>query len=38
VEWFNGNFSDYEADHKKRLAASGVDTAPKRVKYKPLTR
>jgi ATP-binding cassette ChvD family protein len=38
VEWFNGNFSDYEADHKKRLAAAGGDTSPKRVKYKPLTR
>ena len=38
AEWFNGNFSDYEADHKKRLAASGDDLAPQRVKYKPLTR
>jgi ATPase subunit of ABC transporter with duplicated ATPase domains len=38
AEWFNGNFSDYEADHKKRLAASGGDLAPQRVKYKPLTR
>jgi sulfate-transporting ATPase len=38
VEWFAGNFSDYEADHKKRLAAAGIDTSPKRIKYKPLTR
>ena len=38
VEWFNGNFSDYEVDHKKRLAESGGDAEPKRVKYKPLTR
>jgi len=38
IEWFNGNFSDYEADHKKRLAANGIDTAPHRVRYKPLTR
>ncbi|MEQ9003354.1 MAG: energy-dependent translational throttle protein EttA, partial [Pseudomonadales bacterium] len=38
VEWFAGNFSDYEADHKKRLADAGVDTTPKRMKYKPLTR
>jgi ATP-binding cassette ChvD family protein len=38
VEWFNGNFSDYEADHKKRLAEAGGDTSPHRVKYKPLTR
>ncbi len=38
VEWFAGNFSDYEADHKKRLAEAGIDTSPKRIKYKPLTR
>ncbi|MFU8814604.1 MAG: energy-dependent translational throttle protein EttA [Pseudomonadales bacterium] len=38
VEWFAGNFSDYEADHKKRLADAGVDSAPHRMKYKPLTR
>ncbi len=38
VEWFDGNFSEYETDHKKRLAAAGEDTGPKRVKYKPLTR
>jgi len=38
VEWFAGNFSDYEADHKKRLAAAGIDTGPKRIKYKPLVR
>ncbi len=38
VEWFAGNFSDYEADHRKRLAAAGEDTSPKRMKYKPLTR
>ncbi|TNF89073.1 MAG: energy-dependent translational throttle protein EttA [Gammaproteobacteria bacterium] len=38
VEWFAGNFSDYEADHKKRLAEAGVDTAPHRVRYKPVTR
>ncbi len=38
VEWFAGNFSDYEADHKKRLADAGVDTSPHRVRYKPVTR
>jgi ATP-binding cassette ChvD family protein len=38
VEWFAGNFSDYETDHKKRLSAAGIDTSPKRMKYKPLTR
>jgi ATP-binding cassette ChvD family protein len=38
VEWFAGNFSDYEIDHKKRLAEQGIDDEPKRVRYKPLTR
>ena len=38
VEWFAGNFSDYEADHKKRLAASGGDATPHRMRYKPLVR
>jgi sulfate-transporting ATPase len=38
VEWFAGNFSDYEADHKKRLAEQGIGDEPKRVRYKPLTR
>ena len=38
VEWFAGNFSDYEADHRKRLAASGTDSAPTRIRYKPLVR
>ncbi len=36
VRWFEGNFSDYEADRKKRL---GVDAdQPHRVQYKPLVR
>jgi energy-dependent translational throttle protein EttA len=35
VEFFNGNYSEYEADLKKRL---GVDTlVPKRVHYRKLT-
>ena len=38
VEWFTGNFSDYELDHKKRLAAAGADAAPTRVRFKPLSR
>ncbi|MEN9807361.1 MAG: hypothetical protein RL756_1881 [Pseudomonadota bacterium] len=38
VEWFAGNFSDYEIDHRKRLAASGTDSAPTRIRYKPLVR
>jgi ATP-binding cassette ChvD family protein len=32
VEWFEGNFQDYEADRKKRLG----NVEPKRVKYRPL--
>jgi ATP-binding cassette ChvD family protein len=36
VEWFEGNFQDYEEDKKRRL---GIDsTIPKRIKYKKLTR
>jgi sulfate-transporting ATPase len=36
VVWFEGNFSDYEKDRRKRL---GVDAdQPHRIKYKPLTR
>ena len=36
VTWFEGNFSDYEADRRKRL---GTDAdQPHRLKYKPLTR
>ena len=38
VEWFAGNFSDYEADHKKRLAETGGDSTPHRMRYKPLVR
>ncbi len=36
VEWFEGNFADYEADKVKRLGPDSVN--PKRVTYKPLTR
>jgi len=36
VRWFEGNFSDYEVDRRKRLGAE-ADT-PHRIKYKPLTR
>jgi len=38
AEWFAGNFSDYETDHMRRLADAGIDTSPKRMKYKRLTR
>ena len=34
VEWFEGNYSDYEADHKRRVG----DAAPTRIKYKPIHR
>ena len=34
VEWFEGNFTDYEADRKRRLG----DAQPTRVKYKPIHR
>ena len=36
VEWFEGNFQDYEADKKRRLGADADQ--PHRIKYKPLTR
>jgi energy-dependent translational throttle protein EttA len=36
VRWWEGNFSDYEDDRKKRL---GVDAdQPHRIRYKPLVR
>jgi ATP-binding cassette ChvD family protein len=36
VEWFEGNFQDYEEDKKRRL---GIDsTVPKRIKYKKFSR
>ncbi|MEJ7601823.1 MAG: energy-dependent translational throttle protein EttA [Kofleriaceae bacterium] len=36
VEWFEGNFQDYEADRKRRF---GTDAdQPHRIKYKPLMR
>lgn len=36
VEWFEGNFADYEEDKKRRLGADAVN--PHRIKYKKLTR
>lgn len=36
VEWFEGNFEDYEADKVRRLGPDAVN--PKRVTYKRLTR
>jgi ATP-binding cassette ChvD family protein len=36
VEWFEGNFHDYEEDKKRRL---GIDsTIPKRIQYKKFSR
>jgi ATP-binding cassette ChvD family protein len=36
VEWFEGNFTDYEADLKRR---KGVDAGqPHRIKYKPISK
>ncbi|MCC6749263.1 MAG: energy-dependent translational throttle protein EttA [Deltaproteobacteria bacterium] len=35
VEWFEGNYRDYEADRKKRLGAAADQ--PHRVRYKKLT-
>ncbi len=36
VEWFEGNFADYEEDKKRRLGPDAVE--PKRIKYKKFTR
>ena len=36
VEWFEGNFQDYEDDKIRRLGPDAVE--PKRVKYKKFTR
>jgi ATP-binding cassette ChvD family protein len=36
VEWFEGNFEDYEEDKKRRLGPDALE--PKRVKYKKFAR
>ncbi|MDO6725819.1 energy-dependent translational throttle protein EttA [Cognatishimia sp. 1_MG-2023] len=36
VEWFEGNFEDYEEDKKRRLGADALE--PKRLKHKKFTR
>jgi sulfate-transporting ATPase len=36
VVWFDGNYSEYEADRKARLGADA--DIPHRIKYRPLTR
>jgi ATP-binding cassette ChvD family protein len=36
VEWFQGNFQDYEEDKRRRLGDAAVE--PHRIKYRPLAR
>ena len=36
VEWFEGNFEDYEEDKKRRLGPGAVE--PRRIKYKKFAR
>ena len=36
VEWFEGNYAEYEADKKRRLGANADQ--PHRIKYKPIAR
>jgi sulfate-transporting ATPase len=36
VEWFQGNYEDYEEDKKRRLGKDAAE--PTRIKYKPLVR
>jgi energy-dependent translational throttle protein EttA len=36
VEWFEGNYEDYEADRIRRLGDSALN--PTRIKYKPIAR
>ncbi len=36
VEWFEGNYEDYEEDRKRRLGDSALN--PQRIKYKPVSK
>jgi ATPase subunit of ABC transporter with duplicated ATPase domains len=36
VEWFEGNYQEYEADKRRRLGSSADEI--KRIRYKTLTR
>ena len=36
VEWFEGNYQDYEQDKKRRFGDDALN--PKRIKYKPISR
>ena len=35
VNWFAGNFEEYEQDRQRRL---GDDAQPRRIRYKPINR
>lgn len=35
VEWFEGNYQDYEADYKRR---TGGEITPHRIRFKPISR
>ena len=36
VEWFPGNYADYEADRRHRMGEEA--DKPRRIKFKPVTR
>jgi hypothetical protein len=36
VEWFEGNFQDYEKDKMRRLSTDSI--TPQRIKYKKFSR
>jgi energy-dependent translational throttle protein EttA len=36
VEWFEGNYEDYDEDRKRRLGDSALN--PQRIKYKPVSK
>ena len=36
VEWFEGNFQEYEADKKRRLGDKAIQ--PERIKYKKISK
>jgi ATPase subunit of ABC transporter with duplicated ATPase domains len=36
ARWYEGNFSDYESDRRKRLGTEAEQ--PRRLRYKPLVR
>jgi ATPase subunit of ABC transporter with duplicated ATPase domains len=36
VEWFEGNYQEYERDRRQRLGEAADQ--PRRIKYKPISR